>query len=54
MANLWSDTKKRGKMYSPSDFMPERRREQPTTQTPEQMLAIVKTLNAIYGGKVKD
>ena len=54
MANLWSDTRKRKKPYSPSDFMPEGRKERSVQQTPEQMFTIVKMLNAAYGGRVQE
>ena len=48
MANLWG-AKKYGKPYMPSDFMP---RKTPVEQTPAQMFAMVKMLNAAFGGTV--
>ncbi len=45
LANCHRDPKSRP--LRPADFMPRKRRQ----QTPEDMFAMVKALNALYGGK---
>lgn len=49
MANMNRDPKKRPKPYTEDEFMPKTVRER--RQSPEQMLATVKALNRLYGGK---
>lgn len=48
MANMWRNPKRR--LFTIDDFMPGGRESKP--QTPEQMLRVVKMLNAAHGGKV--
>lgn len=43
---------KGSKVYKPQDFMPGAKVKLGTPQTPKQMLATIKVLNAIHGGKV--
>jgi len=45
---VWRDPKKT-KAYTPADFMPGAKTK---SQTPEQMLATVKIMNAAYGGNI--
>lgn len=47
LANVWRG--KNTKAFTPDDFMP---KEKPGQQTPKQILATVKTLNAAFGGKI--
>lgn len=46
LANVNRNAKKRKNPYTEDDFMPKAKQ----TQTPEQMLEIVKALNNAYGG----
>ena len=46
LANIWRS--KNTKAFIPDDFMP---KEKPDKQTPKQILATVKVLNAAFGGK---
>jgi len=46
LANMWRG--KNTKTFTPDDFMPKERARQ---QTPKQMLATAKVLNAAFGGK---
>lgn len=53
LANLWRDS--RTKPYTPQDFMPGHAPVHGRSQqTPEQMLEMVKILNAAFGGKVSE
>lgn len=47
IANANRDKKKRKKAFDPKDFIPQFGKE---AQTPEQQLAIVEMLNAMFGG----
>ena len=49
IANVNRDRKKKSQPFTPSDFMP---RKASGGQTPEQILATVKMLNAAFGGSV--
>ncbi len=49
LSNIWRA--KGAKIRTPQDFFPTGKRE---PQTPVQLLATVKMLNAAYGGKVKE
>ena len=52
LANIHRDTKKQRKPYVPADFMPTGERKKPNKkQTAEQMLHMVKMINAAYGGE---
>ena len=48
LANIWRDPKRKQQPFRPADFMPEVESRQ---QTPKQILATVKVLNAAFGGK---
>ena len=50
LANTVRDTKRKPRPFVPDDFMPKQESEQ---QTPKQILATVKILNAAFGGKVE-
>ena len=47
IANVNRDSAKKRDPFKPADFMP---RAGPSYQTPEQMLAVVKTLQLLYEG----
>lgn len=40
------------KVFTPDDFMPQKAAKPKKRQTPEDMLAVVKVLNAALGGRV--
>jgi hypothetical protein len=44
--------KKRPKPFTVSDFMPAPDKQPKKKQTPEEMLTMVKMINAAHGGKV--
>lgn len=48
--NATGATKQDGGFFTPADFLPTHK-EQTPEQTPEQMLAIVKLMNAAFGGE---
>lgn len=51
IANCRMRGKDDNKIFTPNDFMPGRKHKK-KEQTPEEMLAIAKMLNAAFGGKV--
>lgn len=50
--NVNRDTKKHPKPFTPQDFMPGKARMQKKSQSPDEMLVMVKMLNAAFGGEV--
>lgn len=52
LANIYRDTKKQQKAFTPFDFMPNTEKPKKKKQTPEQMFHMVELLNAAYGGQV--
>ena len=50
LANTVRDTKRKPRPFVPDDFMP---KQESRRQTPKQILATVKILNAAFGGKVE-
>ena len=49
IANVNRDSKKKSKPFQPQDFMPKKQVVK-KRQTPEDMLEVVKALNAAFGG----
>jgi len=50
IAEVNRDRKKRSKAYTPSDFMPKKKKAE---LTGEQMMEQIKVLNIVLGGEVK-
>jgi hypothetical protein len=52
LANIYRDKKRKSTPFKPEDFMPEYEQKVKKQQTPEEQFAIVKMLNAAFGGNV--
>jgi len=50
--NVNRDTQKHPKPFTPQDFIPSKVRVQKKSQSPEEMLTMVRMLNAAFGGEV--